>query len=381
MTAGAERIQCGDGDLLAELRPKVMDVLRAHEQLHPRSHRFGPWLDVGMAATWFFASYAILLFVPLPGWGLALAIVSMGLAMTASLTNVVHTLMHHSVVRSPRASIVAAQVLAPLGASWRWWVVKHSLGHHAHTGVAGLDPDSAQAPLLRFDRSDAWRPWHRAQHLYAWFLYPLLTLRYLFFSDVPFIVTGREKGRVVEHPSPGRTAVLLLDKVAPPALLLTPAFLMFPPLDVLAVGVAAFMVNGLSTVLVFAPGHWGSDRPMAVPDADGRLPTDFAATVIQGTLDTQVHNPIGRWFMSGLDYHIEHHLFPWVAHRHLHLIAPVVEEVATAHGVVHTTLPSYPRSVVGHARRLRDLGQRPDHEARAHVAVEGADRIWAGRAS
>jgi linoleoyl-CoA desaturase len=375
---GAGRVHYADGDLLAEIRPRVVAALAEHER-SARS-RARAWLDVALAAAWFFATYAVLVFVSLPTWALALAIVSMGLALTASLTNVVHPLMHRSVGRSPRLNVVAAQVLAPFGVSWRWWVVKHNVGHHGSPGVAGRDPDADQAPLLRFDRSDPWQPWHRFQHVYAWFVYSFFTLRLLLFSDVPFIITGREKGRSIEPPSVRRTAVLLLDKLGPAALLLFPAFVRYPAVDVVAVVFAAILVNGLSTVLLFLPGHQADERPLSVPDRDGRLATDFASTIFGGTINTRVRNPVGRWFMSGLDHHIEHHMFPWVSHRLLHVIAPFVEEAARARGLPYLTHASVVEGWRGHFRRLQTLG-RPTLAPRAgsafvlERAVEDLDRL------
>jgi linoleoyl-CoA desaturase len=309
---------------------------------------------------WFFATYAVLVFVPLPPWGLALAIVSMGLATTASLTHIVHPLMHQSVARSRTANILAAHVLAPLGVSWRWWVVKHNVAHHGYPTVAGHDPDVDQGFMFRYDGSQPWRPWQRAQHIYAWFLYPFLTLRYILFSDLTFIFTGREKGRPVESPSAWRTGRLLVDKLAPAAVLLAPAFVLHPPIEVLAVVVAVLLVNGFSTVLVFVPNPFGDEMPATVPDEHGLIATDFAATTIHGVANVQVRNPIGRWYMGGLDHHVEHHLLGWLSHRDLPLIAPIVRDAALARGLPYRTHASIFEGWRGHHRRLRALGRRPE---------------------
>ncbi len=356
---GAGRVRYANGDLLAEIRPRVLATLAEHGLSPRRVAR--AWLDVALAAGWFFAMYAVLLFVALPPWGYVLAIASMGLATTATLMHIVHPLMHRSVGRSTRLNVLAAQVLAPLPGSWRWWAAKHNLGHHAFPSVAGNDPDFDQAPVLRCDSSAPWRPWHRWQHVYAWLLYALLSLRWSLAADVPFILTGRENGRSMEQPSVRRTALLLLDKFAPVAVFLTPAFLLHPAVNVVAFSVAVLVVNGFSTALIFVPGHFGDARPLVAPDADGKIPTDYATTIVQGVVNMRVRNPIGRWFVGGLDHHIEHHLFAWVSPRDLHLIAPIVESAVRAHGLSYRTHESLGQGLREHARRLRTFGRRPTH--------------------
>ena len=119
------------------------------------------------------------------------------------------------------------------------------------------------------------------------------------------------------------------------------------------------MVAGLSTALVFVPNHFGDDMPATVPDGSGHIDADFATTTIHGVANVHVRNPLGRWYMGGLDHHLEHHLLGWVPQLELPRIAPLVQAAAVERGLPYRTHPSIVAGWRGHARRLRHLGRRP----------------------
>ena len=327
------------------------------------------WRDPLIASAWFYASWALLVFVPMPPIVVAALVVSIGLAMTALLTNAWHPILHGSVGTSPARARAVLRVLAPLGACARWWVVKHNASHHGFPNVVGHDPDMEQGRLFRYDVAHAWHPWHRWQHLYAWMLYPFIILRYVLVSDPVFIVTGRHRGVRVEPPSPGRSVVLLLDKLTGPALILVPAFLLHGALSVVAVVIAAYLVNGLSTALIFVPNHFGDDTPGTLVGDDGSIGIDFGTAVVRAIANVRVHNRALRWYMSALDYHIEHHLFAWVPHRDLHLMAPLVEEATSGRGEPYRVHPSLWQGLKGHYRRLRALGHEPSAVTTPQVTI------------
>jgi linoleoyl-CoA desaturase len=327
------------------------------------------WFDVLATSTWFFGSYLVLLLVPLPPAGLALAIVSAGLALTAGLTHVVHPMVHGGVARGRRTNLILAQVLCPFGVSWRWWALKHNAGHHGYVNVDGYDPDLDQGVFFRYASTQPWRAWHRYQHLYAWPVYSLLTLRFILSSDLGFVLTGRFKGRQVEPASVRRAARVLLDKLGGAVILLTVAFVLHPAVDVVLVAVAVLLVNGLSTVLVFVPSHYTEGSDAIVPDADGRVPEEWAASIMGTTNNLTLSNPALRWYVGGMDHHVEHHLLPRVANVNLPVIAPAVRGVCDEHGLHLTTFPTLRSAWASHYRRLRALGRAPESEVAALPSV------------
>ena len=349
------------GDLLDDVREASAAALAEAGRSPQGGARV--WLDVAAASTWFFGSYLVLLLVPLSPAALALAIGSAGLALTAGLTHVVHPTIHGAVARNRRTNLILAHVLCPFGVSWRWWALKHNAGHHGYVNVDGYDPDLDQGVFFRYCSTQPRRTWHRYQHLYAWPVYSLLTLRFILSSDLGFVLTGRFKGRQVEPASARRAARVLLDKLGGATVLLVIAFVLHPALDVVLVTVALLLVNGLSTVLVFVPSHYTEGSAGVVPDTDGRVPEEWAASVVGASNNLILSNPVLRWYVGGMDRHIEHHLLPRVANVNLPVIAPAVRRVCAEHGLHYTEFPTLRSAWASHYRRLRALGRAGEPEA------------------
>lgn len=71
------------------------------------------------------------------------------------------------------------------------------------------------------------------------------------------------------------------------------------------------------------------------------------------------NNRLLNWYIGGLNFQIEHHLFPHICHIHYSSIAPIVERTAVEHGLVYNMKPTLRAAVMSHVRRLRELG-RPE---------------------
>ena len=169
------------------------------------------------AVIWFYGSYLALVFAPLSVTLATMLVVSLGLAIPATVTKVSHEGLHQSLTTKRWLNWVVAHVASPLGASWHWWCAKHNNAHHGFTNVGGFDHDLEQ-PGLRLSPRQQWHPWHRIQHVYVWVLYPFGTLAMVLVGDAEYIVRGSLKGRQVERPSVTRTLALLAEKLGPAGL-------------------------------------------------------------------------------------------------------------------------------------------------------------------
>jgi linoleoyl-CoA desaturase len=103
----------------------------------------------------------------------------------------------------------------------------------------------------------------------------------------------------------------------------------------------------------------------AVPDAefhaarpgDQRMPTGFAEHQVRATVDFAPSNRLLGWYVGGLNFQIEHHLFPDVCHVHYPALAPIVEATCRAHGIPYRTAPTLRAAIAAHYRFLRALGR------------------------
>ena len=68
-------------------------------------------------------------------------------------------------------------------------------------------------------------------------------------------------------------------------------------------------------------------------------------------------NPLLTWMLGGLNFQIEHHLFPRVPHTHYPRIAEIVRRNCALHGIRYTSQPSLRAALGSHYRHLRTLGR------------------------
>ena len=303
---------------------------------------------------WLISSYALLVFAPLPPWGAVLLTLSTSLAMAGVGFSVMHDANHGGTSSSARTNRVMSFTLDLLGASSCLWRLKHNVMHHSFPNVAGLDPDiDAGSPLLRLAPWQPHRRHHRFQHLYVWLLYGLFPLQWWFVDDFRELATGRIGGRQFRPPR-GRT---LLVALAGKALFLCWAFVLpalLHPLWAVALlwGLAIFVLgNVLATVFQLA--HCVGEADFL----DSRTAeTDWAEHQLATTVDFGRGSKVLGWYLGGLNFQVEHHLFPRVCHLHYPALSRVVEETCRAHGVRYRSEPTLWSALAANWRWLRRMG-------------------------
>ena len=182
-------------------------------------------------------------------------------------------------------------------------------------------------------------------------------------GPVPF---RRPRGRELAVVLAGK-AVFLAWAIALPALVFRSAWL--APLFLLGSGVLGVVLS-----VVFQLAHTVPEAcSFAAEAGDRRMPTGWAEHQVRATADFAPRNRLLGWYVGGLNFQIEHHLFPEVCHVHYPALAPMVEAACAEHGVPYHAQRTLRGAVAAHFRRLRALG-RPGAEPVA--ASCGAS--WAG---
>ncbi|MBX9246480.1 acyl-CoA desaturase, partial [Actinotalea ferrariae] len=220
------------------------------------------------------------------------------------------------------ASLVIANLYA--GMSYGWWQHKHSR-HHAKPNQVGADPDIATGALV-FHTEDLEKPvsglraWFHARQ--GWLFFPLLLLEGLNLH-ISGIKTIFGKGEVKRRPVEIAFVMLRLGGYLALVFWALPVGMAFAFLGV------QLAIFGLYMGAVFAPNHKG--MPIVPPDA--RI--DFLRR--QVLMSRNVRG--GRFtdlMMGGLNYQIEHHLFPNMARPHLRHVQPIVREFCASRGIHYT---------------------------------------------
>ena len=271
-----------------------------------------------------------------------------------------HDAGHSQITRDRRVSravgLVHGNVL--LGMSQAWWNGKHSR-HHANPNHLDKDPDVAAGVLVWTQGQAAGRIGLRGwiTRYQAWLFFPLTMLEGFALKVAGFqdVLSRRE------HRSPAARALegftLLVHLGGYLALLLASMSL---PQALVFVAVHQ-MLFGLHLGMAFAPNHKGMEMPDDERGADwGHLRRQvLTSRNVRGSAVTD-------WLLGGLNYQIEHHLFPSMPRPHLKHAQPVVRAYCAALPLLYTEagpLESYRQALahmhaVGRPLRLRRRGAR-----------------------
>jgi linoleoyl-CoA desaturase len=190
-----------------------------------------------------------------------------------------------------------------------------------------------------------------------WVLYGFLPVKWLFFDDFWNLITGRIGEYRIPRPKNWDLLKLIAGKVL--AFSLTFAVpLLFHPLWVVAVFYAAnTLVLGITLSVIFQMAHCVEEASFPMPRADtGRIETAWAVHQVQTTVDFARGNRILTWLVGGLNFQIEHHLFPHICHVHYPALAGIVEQTCNEFGIRYVAQKSFFAGVASHFRWLRRMG-------------------------
>jgi len=338
-----------------EVRRRVDD----HFQATGRRRRdcWQMYVKTAVFLSGFSASYVLLVFVAQAWWhGLLLALL-LGLLAAGIGMNVEHDGGHQAYSSSPWVNKLMAMTLELIGGSsylWRW---KHVVFHHTYVNVTGHDTDIDLGILARLTPHQARRPYHRWQHLYLWPLYGLLAIKWQLFDDFRKLVTGRISTQRFPRPK-GRELMIF---VAGKAVFFTLAFVI--PLQLHSAGVVlifyvtASLMAGMVLSVVFQVAHCVEEAEFPLPRADlGRLEHAWAVHQAETTVDFARRSRVVTWLLGGLNFQIEHHLFPKISHVNYPAISSLVEAACREFGIPYAEHPSFRAGIASHFRWLRRMG-------------------------
>ena len=316
------------------------------------------WTKTAVLGIWLAVSYGVLVFVARQPWQIALSAASLACAMAGIGFNVQHDGGHRSYAASSAVNRGMAFSLDLMGGSSYFWHYKHGIAHHGYPNVAGFDDDVYIGALGRLTPHDRRFWFHRFQHIYIWLLYALLAIKWQLLDDFRSIIKPGVADTKV--PRPARVELLLFwtGKVLffGLALALPMFFHAWPGVVVVFLFTGAIL--GLLLGVVFQLAHCLGEAAFAQPPLPGQImERDWATHQVESTVDFARDSGILTWFIGGLNFQIEHHLFPRVCHTHYPALSKIVERVCHTHGVHYTAHTTASAALGSHYRWLRHLGR------------------------
>jgi linoleoyl-CoA desaturase len=309
---------------------------------------------------WFGASYALLVFAATTWWQGALFAVSLALSAGGVGFSIQHDANHGAYSESRIVNRIMGTTLDMLGASSYLWRFKHNITHHTYTNLDGADDDIDISPFARVSPAQPRFRYHRLQQFYIWVLYGFLYLKWHLFSDFKNVARARIARSRFPRPRGWSLVGLIGGKAAFFGWALVLPALFHTWWVVLIYYAGTSIVLGVILSVVFQMAHCveEADFPEPAPGTD-RLPDAWAVHEVQTTINFARGNRLLTWYVGGLNFQIEHHLFPRICHVHYPSIGKIVQAVCDEFGVRYTAHKSFLGALGSHWRWLERMGRLP----------------------
>jgi linoleoyl-CoA desaturase len=322
------------------------------------------YFKVAVCLVWWAVSYVLMLYSGIAGWG---ALATLGLAMVfgigagAVAFNIMHDANHNGLSNNAKVNRLFGYTIELVGLSSFIWRQQHNIWHHTYTNVAGLDEGLEMDGLVRNSPRDFWKPMHRFQHLYAPFVYAVAGIGLICIRNFQVYFTGKS-GDSFQYPPMTRN-----DKITFWAFrafnlmvyLVLPA-IVFGPLAALGIFFLVASVTGLIIVTVLQMAHVMDDVDFPEPSGDPlKIENEWAIHEVQTTSNFAPKNALINWYVGGLNYQIEHHLFPHMCHLLYPKIAPVVAQTCADYGISYQVYPTFRTALKSHWLSIREFGRKP----------------------
>jgi linoleoyl-CoA desaturase len=308
-----------------------------------------------------FGAYAAILTNQLPPLAMLGLAMVMGVGIAGIGFGIAHDALHGSYSSSPRLNRLLGFTFDLCGASSYLWNYGHNVAHHTYTNIPGADGDVSSCSLLRKSPDARHRPNHQYQHLYAFPLYSLATLNWVFLKDFKGILQNDHALTPDQGHRRSDVAVMLGFK----AFHFTWSIVV--PLMVLDITWWQFLIGylamhctaGLILGIVFMLAHLVEGVTFPLPGTDGTVAESWVAHELATTANFSNGNRLLTWYVGGLNHQIEHHLFPRICSVHYPALQPIVREMARRYGLPYHHNPTVLEAVRSHFRFLKKMGATP----------------------
>ncbi len=303
------------------------------------------------------ALYAWVVFFTPASELLALGICAvMGMNMAFIGFNVMHDASHGSYSSNGRFCHIMAHTMNYLGSTAYIWNTKHNVLHHTYTNIDGIDSDIVQTKLLRLAPTQKWRGIHRFQHLYALPLYALSHAVWILYNDFDKYFKGKVLHLEFKNFDTQQHIIFWVTKAFFVTTYLALPIYMLGFWPAIAGFAVLSAVCGITLSVVFQLAHVVEITEFEDGTDGVEIESEWAVHQINTTANFATDNKIVSWFLGGLNFQVEHHLFPKISHVHYPALQQIVQRTCDEFGVQYRTFPTMGQAVASHFRMLKFMG-------------------------
>lgn len=323
-------------------------------------------LNMRLKTLFNFSLYFLPLIVMLTGlitnsWIIYLCWITMGFGMAGIGMNIMHDSVHGSYSSRKKINKLLGNSMNIIGANASMWQIQHNQLHHGFTNIDNVDTDIAPPNIiLRFSPNQK-RYWiHRFQHFYVWFFYSISTLIWVTTKDFSLVFKFKKSGLIIGNKNfYTELGQVIFWKSVYYAYILVLPLLLIPasPLLILGGFVCMHIITGFSLSIVFQTAHVMPENVFPQPDSKGVIANNWVVHQMVTTSNYSPRSRIFSWFIGGLNYQVEHHLFANICHVHYKEISEIVKKTASEYGIPYHSHRNFIIALWNHYKMIRQLGR------------------------
>lgn len=284
-----------------------------------------------------------------------------GFGMAGIGLSIMHDANHGAYSKKKKVNDRIGSIMMILGGSDVNWRIQHNVLHHTYTNVSTYDEDiDAPSFLLRFDPNKKLKKIHRYQHIYAWPLYGLMTIMWFITKDYMATVRYKKEGLFkTQNISMSKhwTRLIIGKGIFAFIFIALPIWLAPVSWYVSLIGFFVMQfVSGMTLSLIFQPAHVIPDTNFPMPE-NGKFEESWAVHQLRTTANFAPKAKFFSWFVGGLNYQVEHHLFPNICHVHYKNISEIVKKTAQEFQLPYYSNRTFVSALRQHAKMLKSLGR------------------------
>ena len=307
--------------------------------------------------------FLVILYLGLPLWINLLLWLLMGLGKAGIGMSIMHDANHGAYSSNAKVNYWLGNTLNLCGGSVFNWKLQHNVLHHTYTNVVDLDDDIDDKLIMRFSPHTTVKWYHKFQVVYSFLFYGILTLYWVVMKDFVQYFRYTKQGIVRNSKSEN---LIIFFKIIIMKIVYLSLFFAFP-LAVLNLPVGEHIVGyllmqftaGIVLTTIFQLAHTVEETNHPLPNENNIIENNWIVHQMNTTVNFSRKNKFISWYIGGLNFQVEHHIFPTICHVHYPEISEIVKSTAHEFGIPYLENQTFLDALKSHIKTLKRFGQLP----------------------
>lgn len=341
------------------LRSRVNDYFKASKI--KSTGNFTLYLKAAVLLSALIGIYITLVFFTPGIWISAGLVLLLGITMALIGFNIMHDGSHGSFSGNRRVNAIMAYSLNLLGANAFFWTQKHNVNHHTYTNIEGIDDDIDIKPFFRVHEDQPKRWFHKYQHIYGLFLYTTTFFFWVYYNDFKKYFTRKIADHTpVKSISLKEHVIFWFSKLLHIAVFIVIPMYMVGVVPTIVAYSSALLVTGLIVSIVFQLAHVVEESNFLSPEKEAQsmdVESDWAVHQMKTTANFATKSKILTWMLGGLNFQVEHHLFPRISHVHYPKLNEILKLTCLEYNVQYVEFRTMGSALRSHMQHLKKTGR------------------------